>query len=220
MNLFAVIPSGNRIEELRALVSVLVEDGVHVIIIDTGYPESMTTGYVWGDDVMFIRDDEQPKNISRWWNHGLRWAKEWNAVLTQQSGTEYVVAVLNDDIVIKNGFVHELANGIFRHDVVLSYPDVFGLQFDHDFHQPHVWRMSGYAFALRGTAEIYADESLVWWGGDNDIEWQAFQKGGTAVIASATCGHLYPSQSTVGPLAEQAGRDRETFRAKWGVYAW
>lgn len=221
MNLWAVIPSGFRIKELTNLVETLDEDGVHIVVIDTGYEShalSALADTCQSSTFIVLPDRKEPKNISRWWNLGLK------AVAARQElwapGEEYVVAVLNDDIVIKNGFVHELANGIFRHDVVLAYPDVFGLQFDQDFHIPSAWRMSGYAFALRGTAEIFADESLVWWGGDNDIEWQAFAKGGTVLVASATCSHLYPSQSTVGALAEQAGRDRETFRAKWGRYAW
>lgn len=218
MELYAVIPSGNRLAELTALVKVLAEDGVNVIVVNTGYEYDEISQLGTPDNQVYIYNaTREPKNISAWWNHGLRWAEQMS---DSRGNDEYVVAVLNDDIVIKSGFVHELAAGIFRHDVVLSYPDVFGLQFDQDFHQPSHWRMSGYAFALRGSAEIYANETLQWWYGDNDIEWQAFAKGGTVLIAAATCGHLYPNQSTVGPLAEQAGRDRETFRAKWGRYAW
>lgn len=218
INLFAVIPSGNRLAELTALTKVLAEDGVNVIVVNTGYEHEEISQLGTPDNLVYIYDaTRDPVNIQSWWAHGLRWAKEMN---DSRGGEEYVVAVLNDDIVIKNGFVHELAAGIFRHDVVLSYPDVYGLQFDQDFHQPSHWRMSGYAFALRGSAEIYPDERFVWWGGDQSMEWEAFTKGGTVLVASATVQHLYPNQSTVGELAEAAGRDRETFKEIWGQYGW
>lgn len=221
MNLYAVIPSGMRRNELTNLVVTLDRDGVHIVIVDTGYERGVLGAIAElceNSDFTVIPDRTEPKNISRWWNRGIDYVTQIQALLAP--GEEYVVAVLNDDIVIRPGFVRALADAIIRHDVVLAYPDVYGLQRDQDFHQPSAWRMSGYAFALRGSADIRADESLQWWCGDNDIEWQAFQKGGTVLTAAATLQHLYPNSTTTGPLAEQAGRDRETFRAKWGAYCY
>lgn len=220
MKLYAVIPSGFRRAELDAIVDVLVADKVTTFVVDTGYADPLPydTGWFAPGGRNVIKDHEQPKNISRWWNRGIQAAADvqtWSL-----PDEEYVVAVLNDDIVIQRGFVPALADAIMYHDVALAFPDVYGLQRDQDFHQPSAWRMSGYAFALRGSVGIRADESLQWWCGDNDIEWQAFQKGGTVLTAAATLKHLYPNSTTTGPLAEQAGRDRETFKNKWGVYCY
>jgi hypothetical protein len=230
VNLFAVIPSGNRPAELTRLVKALVTDGVHVIVVNTGYelcPSEWLDAGTPENPVAVVNAVTEPKNISRWWNFGLELAAEWNDRLALDAGLyesgqpEYVVAVLNDDIVVESGFVHALAHGIIYHDVAISYPDVFGMGRDQVFHQPSHWRMSGYAFALRGSMGIRADESMVWWYGDNDIEWQAFALGaGTVTVGGLKIQHLYPSQSTVGELAEQAGRDRATFVQKWGAPPW
>lgn len=221
MNLFAVIPSGNRPDELTNLVNVLVSDGVHVIVVDTGYPEDDNPFDAIGtqdNPVAVIRDHRQPKNIQRWWNLGLEHAEYWNTALG--GAPEFVVAVLNDDIVVEPGFVHALARGIIQHDVSGAFPDIYGMGRDFAFHQVSHWRMSGYAFAIRGSQRFRANERLVWWGGDNDLEWQMIRDGGVVTVGGLKLHHLYPSQSTVGALAEQAGRDRETFKAIWGRYAW
>lgn len=222
MELFAVIPSGNRREELFELVKVLVDDGVHVIVVDTGYdedPENWVYGR-WDNPVAIIHDHREPKNIQRWWNLGLEHAQHWNEYLTGDPNAEYVVAVLNDDIVIEPGFVHTLARGIFLHDTAGAFPDIYDMKRDFVFNQVSHWRMSGWAFALRGQMGFRADERLVWWGGDNDLEWKMLSNGGMVTVGGLTLQHLYPSQSTVGALAEQAGKDRETFKTIWGRYAW
>ena len=217
MNLYAVIPSCCRRQELTDLVNVLVNDGVHVIVVDTGYTEPLAFGGAWQSRITILEDKDEPKNISRWWNKGLTWADmiQWDSA---DAGNEYVVAVINDDVVAQPGLVPGLADAIIRHGVVASFPDVWGLGRDAVMHQPSGLRMSGYCFALRGAANIRADVSLLWWFGDNDIEWEALRSGGVALVGGLTIQHLYPSSTTIGELAEQAGRDAETFVKKWGVH--
>lgn len=220
MELFAVIPSGNRSEELMKLVKVLVSDGVHVIIVDTGYDKDPADWIYahWQNPVAIIRDHRQPKNIQRWWNLGLEHAEYWNAHLGGEA--EFVVAVLNDDIVVESGFVHALARGIIDHDVSGAFPDIWNIGRDFAFHQVSNWRMSGYAFAMRGSQGFRANEQLMWWGGDQDLEWQMLRDGGVVTIGGLKLQHLYPNQSTTGELAEQAGHDHETFKQLWGRYGW
>lgn len=217
MNLYAVIPSNSRKEELTNLVNSLVTDGVKVIIIDTGYEEDLREWNLGtsSNPVVIIRDTELPKNISRWWNYGLETAEEWER---QGRDEEFVVAVLNDDIVIPPGFVQALADGIIRHDVAGAFPDVFGMGRDQVFHQYSHWRMSGYAFAMRGSLMFRADTALTWWTGDNDLELQMIQAGGIVTVGDLKLQHLYPNSTTVGELAEQATQDREMFKKKWGFY--
>lgn len=216
MNLYAVVPSINRRQELTDLVNVCVNDGVCVIVVDTGYnPPLEWGGSEWVGMRNVIKDHDEPKNISRWWNLGLQFAADMQ---TWRPSEEYVVAVLNDDIVARPGLVRGLADAIIRHDVVAAFPDVWSVGHDVVLHQPSGLRMSGYAFALRGSANLRADESMLWWYGDNDIEHSALRAGGIALVGGLTIQHLYPSSTTVGALAEQAGRDAETFVKKWGFH--
>src|SRR5512146_629182 len=110
VNLYAVIPSINRRETLTDLVNVLVNDGVHVIVIDTGYEPELNFGGAWQSRITIVKDHGEPKNISRWWNIGIDAAadmargKDW-----QLPQPEYVVAVLNDDVVAQPGLVPGLA---------------------------------------------------------------------------------------------------------------
>lgn len=223
--LFAVIPSCCRPQELTELVKVLVEDGVHVIIVNTGYTPEDLNGRGLGTPehpTMLICDNREPKNISRWWNVGLAMAESWNKGLThyEDEPGDFVVAVLNDDIKIKNGFVQRLADAIFHYDAAGAAPDLWGWPNERVYKQPSGSPMPGFAFALRGSKGLRADESLVWWYGDNDLSWQVMEAGGLVTVPGLYLEHLYPNQSTVGELAEQAGRDRETFWLKWGRNAW
>ena len=210
-DLWAVIPSCSRRELLYTLVSQLVEDGVRVVVVDTGYEPQLTSQ---SPDVTVLRD-LGPVNISRWWNRGL------DFVSTFMGQDDYVVAVLNDDIVVPPLLVQRLAAVIESTGAVAAYPDVYGVGRDYIQRDiPFGARMAGFAFALRGSAGIRADESLVWWYGDNDIDWQARQKGGVVGVGGLKIQHLYANSTTVGELADQAGRDRETFTKKWGQPPW
>lgn len=214
---WAVIPSCCRPNELAELVSALVADDVNVVIVDTGYDLPWDAS---DPMITVLHDREGEKNISRWWNTGLRWVAGWMAAY---SGEEYCVAVLNDDIRIPDKFVTQLAAALDEYGTDVSYPDQFngGTQ-RYDAHRaPGLhYRMAGYAFCLRGSAGIFADETIKWWYGDDDIEWQARRGRGTVCVGNLTVQHLYPSSTTIGELAEQANRDRVTFENKWRGLPW
>jgi glycosyltransferase involved in cell wall biosynthesis len=217
MNLWAVIPSRDRPDMLRNLVNQLINDEVNVVIIDTGYEKDAP--YEDPDQfVHVIRDDAQPLNISRWWNLGLDHVKH------AEGDAEHVVAVLNDDLVIPPGFVMRLAQAIVAHNAAAAYPDQYGFNCDYVHRVPVpislYRRMTGYAFALRGSANIRADETLQWWYGDDDIDWTARQRGGSVLVGGLRVQHLLPNSTTVGNLATQAGLDRGRFKEKWGRTPW
>lgn len=220
MNLWAVIPSRDRPVMLANLCRQLNGDGVSVVVIDTGYDPPLTSLHDDGDSIEIIRDDAEPPNISRWWNRGL------DAVHTVQQwiDQEYIVAVLNDDLVLPPRFVSRLADAIVNHDAAAAYPDQHGFARDykHEYAGPISLfrRMTGYAFALRGSANFRADEMLQWWYGDDDLDWRAREAGGSVLVGGLKVEHLSPNSTTVGKLAEQAGRDRQTFINKWGRAPW
>jgi GT2 family glycosyltransferase len=214
VNFWAVIPSKERRTELFALITRLVNDDVNVVIVDTGYEPRLD--FAESDRIHVVRFTERV-NISFWWNVGLGY------VAAKENFTgDYVVAVLNDDVVVPKNFVQSLADAIKRHNVAAAFPDVYGVERDLVLTAQHTFalRMSGFAFALDGKAGIMADERFVWWYGDNDIEWQARQKSGVVLVGGLKIQHLYPNSTTVGALAEQAGRDRGAFIEKWGQPPW
>lgn len=212
--LWAVIPSCCRPVELRNLVEQLLEDNVNIVVIDNGVRFEHDSPFVH-----VIRDFENPPNLSRLWNVGLKYVRD-----VTDSDEQYYVAVLNDDLVLSPQFITTIAREMRRTGAAVGYPDQHArganLLLTDVRPYPLQLRMTGYAFVLRGSAAIFADETIKWWYGDNDIEWQARSKGGTLMVGGISVNHLTPDQTTVGVLAEQAGRDRETFIKKWGMAPW
>lgn len=216
-NLYAVIPSGQRPDCLANLIHDLVESGgVRIVIVDTGYDRIKIS-----HPNVTVLQDHGPINIQRWWNTGLKHVYGLQA----GSDAEFTVAVLNDDLRVPPGFVEQLDRNLNLDGRCAAACPAPGLRtmgwviVDQGTVSP---RMTGFAFALRGSLKLLADEQFVWWYGDNDLDWRARQLGGVIHVGGAWDGfqHLHPSSTTVGELAEQAGRDRETFVAKWGRTPW
>jgi hypothetical protein len=80
--------------------------------------------------------------------------------------------------------------------------------------------MCPWAFVVRGELGLRADEKMRWWWGDTDFEWQAIQAGGVLMLPGYTALNTLANSTTHGVLAEQAGRDGETFALKWGGRPW
>lgn len=105
---------------------------------------------------------------------------------------------------------------------VLAYPDQCGgrQQVLHTAAEPVDLRqrITGYAFMLRGEHGQRFDEDLAWWYGDDSADWAAREQGGALLVPGIPVEHRCPNVSTVErpELAEQAGRDRQTFITKWG----
>lgn len=219
--LYAVIPTiGERMETLVPMVDQLSLEGVNVILIDNG---AVDVDLFLIDPMTFVFRldwDGQPVNLSHLWNAGLDWAQEL------ADGEEHTVAILNDDLVLPNtGMIAQFHDAIEEHDAAAAFAAPFfavpeKLDADSPLHLGN--RMSGYAFALRGSKGLRADERLLWWWGDTDLDIQARVAGGVVGIPVPGLGHLDPNGYTNRrpELAEQAGRDRETFRLKHGYLPW
>jgi hypothetical protein len=227
MRLFAVIPTiGERNETLFPMISQLQADDVQVIVI---HNERHGAGE-WGSLDLSGFDipihyqhhawlPDEPVNLSAIWNMGLDWAHEL------AGGEEYVVAVLNDDLVLPPEFVQQLESAVVHCETAASYampfcaPPVVHLEYS-----PLTLgaRMVGYAFALRGSAGLRADEDFFWWWGDTDLDIRARRAGGVAGVWIPDLGHTDPNGYTNRrpELYEQAGQDRETFIRKYGSVPW
>lgn len=219
MRYYAVIPTKNtRPQWLWPLVEALQADGTEVIIVNNG--DEITDPDVKPDVLLNI--DMPVPNLSRMWNIGLDQA----AARAQEAGEpEYIVAVLNDDLAVPAGFVQRLGNAILIGDFAAGFPDqnrVGRYVLPEHGRVPLHLRMCGYAFALRGSANLRADETLQWWYGDDDLDWRARDAGGVVCVNGLQVSHYDANGFTARTpeLHEQAGRDRATFQAKWGMTPW
>lgn len=225
MELFAVVPTHNRPDELAAMLVSLGLSCSHVLVIDNASEppvdlELLRCRQPLIEGLWRHRVEEQPPNLSRLWNIGLDWAEE------RAGGEPYAVAVLNDDLILPTGFMHRMAAVIERTGAAVAFPDQHGR--GHDLFRtepgpvPLAQRMTGYCFVLNGKTGLRADEHLRWWFGDDDLEWQAHRAGGTVLVGGVTVQHLHPDESTAAnpELQAQAERDRAAFVAKWGQAPW
>lgn len=225
--LYAVIPTlGERNDTLFPMISQLQTDGVQVIVVhnerepDDKWGSLDLTGFNTPINYMHhVWTPDETVNLSRLWNFGLDWAEKL------AGEEEYVVAVLNDDLVLPPAGVNMMANSIMRHDVAAAFAAVH----PHDnavrtADTPLTLgnRMVGYAFALRGSKKLQADESFLWWWGDTDLDLRARRAGGVVAVWLEGLQHKDPNGYTNRrpELYEQAGRDRETFRMKHGFLPW
>lgn len=226
---YAVILAHNRPAETLDLLNAIKPQVDMTWIIDnasdppafewfTGQPEIT-------DDVIFVRDSTQPPNLAKFMNLGLDQVQLWQARVVS-APSPWKVAIFNDDAWVPEGWFDAVATAMDQVGAAAGcsspFPglaqEIFKVTPDADA----VNRMFGPAFILRGETKIRADENMKWWFQDTDLDWQARQQGGMIVVPGHTPKHLYPNQSTVeNPiLGEQAGRDRETFRQKWGWCPW
>lgn len=221
---WAVVPSNGR-RYLDDLIASLVLQVYDVVVVANtwerdGSPFLLESA---GLPVCVVEDEREGRNISRWWNLGLdtvarhaRWLGE----------TEWDALVVNDDVVCPPGFVATLSGRLRATTAVCAYPDQAGGQQEilHTVAAPVPLgqRITGYAFMLRGEVGQRADESLVWWAGDDDIDWSARQQGGALLVPGIPVEHRAPNvQTNASPvLTAQAARDMDTFAAKWGARPW
>lgn len=169
-----------------------------------------------------IRNEEQPPHLYHMWNIGFdaceKMAHDANVLL-------WNVSVFNDDVVLPDDWFTAVGHALrSHHSAVIACGStsnyvgrpIFKTTPDGNF----MTRMTPWAFMMRGESRLRADERFHWWYGDNDFEWQACQSGGVLVIPGYVTANTLANSTTVGVLAEQAGRDGEAFVAKWGRSPW
>lgn len=226
MRRWALIPTHNRPEELRELLASLDGQVDQVLILDN----ASDPPFVFDDPtrpwITVHYDPEQPPNLSRLWNVGLRWIEH---VEDEQAAagiprSESMVAILTDDTLIPDGWFSAVQEAMERTGAAAGCSNPFP-QVQHEIVQIQVGggvteRMYGPAFIVRGSTKLRADEELRWWWGDTDMDFKARLAGGMVMIPGYLVVNRHANESTAGILAEQAGRDGETFARKWGGRPW
>lgn len=164
--------------------------------------------------------DRGPANISRWWNHGLRWA-EYRA---QRAGHDsWDVAVINDDVILPDGWFDAVSAGMRETGAAAASSGGRGPSpILHTEPGPVdlLTRMQGFAFMLAGEKRLRVDERLVWWYGDDMLDWTARQNGGTLMVPGFHVTHLFPNGQMTADKHVQAGIDALTFKNHWGMTPW
>lgn len=218
-----VIPVRDRHQMLHDAVASIIDQVDRVVIVDNNseppiHPENWGQAE-WWSKIHLILNDEDPPNISHLWNLGLDLVHDEASALGQD---EWDVAVLNSDVVVPAGWMAALSTAMRSTPAVLAYPDQFGgkRQILHTQAGPIDTRkrITGYAYLLRGEADLHLDESMAWWYSDDDLDWTARERGGALLVPGLSVVHRDPNGSTNArrALQVQAARDRETFRHKWG----
>lgn len=223
---YAVVATRDRPTELANVVTALHAQGVTVVVVDNGSnprvepPVDYSAGPPPNAPTVIV-DDEQPPNLSRLWNVGLGEVAEQARL---RGLAEWDVAVVNDDAVIPAGWYDAVAAALRLSTAAAACSDPHGrltaplLKIVPD--RDAFTRLCGWAFMLRGEQALRADEDLRWWFGDTGLDWAARRTGGMVIIPGYPVGNVHANSTTVGALAEQAGRDRATFAAKYGWAPW
>ncbi|HSC26847.1 MAG TPA: hypothetical protein VLD67_06210 [Vicinamibacterales bacterium] len=218
----AVIPTRDRHDMLADCINSVVDQVDRVIVIDN-LSDPPIEPDPWDGKVGVAVLPIDPPNISTLWNVGLALA---DAAAHRAGADAWDIAVLNSDVVVPPGWIGKLSTAMRSTTAVLAYPDQHGGQqaILHTRAEPIDLRqrITGYAFMMRGEHGLRFDESLAWWFGDDDGDWRAREEGGALLVPGLAVEHRCPNGSMYErpELQEQAGRDRETFQAKWGRTPW
>lgn len=218
----AVIPARDRHDLLADCLNSVVDQVDRVIVIDNASDPPIDPD-PWHGTVAAVRVPMDPPNISALWNIGIALA---DAAARRAGPPRWDIAVLNSDVIVPPGWVDGLSAAMRATSAVLAYPDQHGgtRQILHTKAEPIDLRqrITGYAYMLRGETGLRLDEDLAWWYGDDSLDWSAREQGGALLVPGLAVEHRCPNVSTNErpELAEQAARDRETFRKKWGRTPW
>lgn len=226
---FAVVPTRNRPEQLKALVESLAPQVNEIVVLDNASDPPVAGAElqsVAGEaTVTVLRDEEQPPNLSRFWNVLFDYTtkaalqpREGAAALNQP---RWDVAVFNDDAIVPAGWfdvcstvlrghptaavAHTGTSPVHRHELLTEYP------------YPREKRMCPWAFVVRGELGLRADEQFRWWFGDDDFCRSAIDAGGVLAAPGPLVINAHAVQATAQSpvLAELAEKDRVAFEAKW-----
>jgi len=140
-------------------------------------------------------EDLDEINIQRWWNRGINFA--------MARGARYV-ALVNDDIEIRDNALQKIVAAMEETSAVLGYPYPF-----------EGW-VCGYCLVLDLSSNVRPDEKYRWWYGDRDIDLQAKQEG-LVIGVAAKVRHIHGNELTRDnpKLMELTKIDEEYFFDKW-----
>jgi GT2 family glycosyltransferase len=229
---YALIPTHNRVTELRKLAVQLRKQLDVLVIIDNASDPPLTVADLFPDPdadpsrlhtVRVVRDEEQPPHLYRMWNDGFRIIKTHADAFGLK---EWDVAVFNDDSSVPSGWFDIVASGLRSHPTAVAASTTTHIRINSPWFstQPGegglTHRLCPWAFVVRGEVGMQADETMRWWWGDTDWDWRCRQNGGILLLPGPIAVNTHANAQTNGELAVQAGRDRLRFAEIWGGNPW
>ena len=206
-----VIPTRDRPEAFTRCLAAIGPQVDLVVVVAHMNPSYVLAGPRYRTQMLPYEED--PPNISRMWNLGLR-------CVNRRNYSDYDVAVLNDDAIVPPDWFDTITAAMRKTGAAAGFALSPGQHAPILHTQPGPTNlhtvMTGWAFILDGDKHLYADEQFEWWYGDTSLDWEARTKGGVVGVPGLPMEHLYPNSTTVGELAVIAGEDRQRFAAKWG----
>lgn len=223
-NRFAVIPTHNRPEQLRVAVNSIADQVDEILIIDNASDPAVDVHSLDANGNLTVHyDPQQPPNLSRLWNNGLRWVEH---EVEELGLTQWDMAILNDDAVVPAGWFD--AVGVTMRDQGAAAgcscdrraPGTM-FHFGKDVAPSQDSRLTGWAFMLQGEVKLRFDERFQWWCGDDDLSMQVRKfYGGLIKIGGFPVQNTGANTSTQGELLAQSAVDMQRFVDKWGVRPW
>ena len=220
---YAIILTHNRPELLAQCVAAIrLQADVTIIIDNASEPAVAPEDFPLegGGPFLLINDPLQPPNLSYLWNRGF------DAVSRLNNSPQWDVAVLCDDVTVPEGWFDTVSTCMRDHGAAagsthqwreVGQPILKQLP-DRDLQN----RMCGWAFVLAGEKRIRADEDLMWWWCDTDLDWQARGNGGMVICPGPVAKNIHPNEwtSRIPLLNQRSGLDSEVFARKWGGRPW
>ena len=191
LKVWLTIPSGTRRQYLEDIIKDSQLPLDQIVIVHTVESEPIEgVRNVW---------DLDPPNIHRWWNTGID--------IARANGGEYI-AVLNDDLILKDNPINKIVQGMKEEGAVLGYP------------YPHsgngATKTAGYCWVLDLSSGLRTDETYRWYFGDDDLLLQVLGLG-KAVYVPAEVEHLHGVVGTAQSqyLQQLTVLDKKYFIEKW-----
>lgn len=214
---YAIIPTHNRPARLLALVASLGAQCDQIVVLDNASEPPVARDRLLAAagkaGVEVLHDSEQPPHLSRFWNVMLDRVADR---ATYFQADRWDVAILNDDAVIPAGWYDACSNGLRAHETaVIAHTTPTTPALLTELGNDPRNRMTPHAFVIRGEVGLRADEAMRWWYFDTDLDQQARIAGGVLSVDGPRVVNSLANTTTVGPLAEQAEKDRAVFEAKW-----
>lgn len=229
---FAIILTHNRPAELARCLEAIAPQVDAILVIDNASDppvlfQDLSAAVLRGTCHSTIRlhhVPDQPPNLARLWNVGF----DMVCAVSEAAGfQQWDIAVLCDDAVPPPGWFEAVSTSMRAKGAAIgaSSPWVTSQGAIDVKREPDgdlMGRMPGWAFVIAGERGLRADESMHWWWLDTDLDWQARAAGGMVMIGGYPVPNDRPNDFTINVpgLAEQAGRDGETFARKWGSRPW
>jgi glycosyltransferase involved in cell wall biosynthesis len=216
---FAVILTHNRPALLAECVETVWPQVDRVIVVDNASdPPTPSDG--WPANVRVVHDPLQPPNLAYLWNRALDSIQ--GTVQASQPGGAWDVALLCDDVLMPPDWFARVSDALREHPTAAAASTHSYTPID----QPYLLqqlsngadRMCPWCFMLPGERGLRANEDLHWWWTDTHVDMLARQSGGTLIVPGdvAVNQRVGEFTNTKPELAEQAGRDGDTFQSIWG----